>query len=156
MNISKILEQLIIKQDLTAEIMQQVISACMQGKLSDIQLGSFLALMRAKGETIDEFTSAAKTMQSVAHFIHLGDDLIDIVGTGGDGKNTFNVSTISSFVAAACNVKVAKHGNHSVSSKSGSADLLIEAGFKLNLEDEELKQCVESCGIAFLFAPPLS
>ncbi len=133
--------------------MHEVIKNCMSGELTDVQIAAFLALMRMKGETIEELTAAALTMQQLAHTLELGDSLIDIVGTGGDGKNTFNVSTVSSFVAAAAGLRVAKHGNYSVSSCSGSADLLLHAGFKLNLSDEHLHQCMQQCGIAFLFAP---
>jgi len=92
-------------------------------------------------------------MQQCAHHIELGNDLVDIVGTGGDSKNTFNISTVSSFVAAAAGLQVAKHGNRSVSSQSGSADLLLEAGFTLHFPDEALCQAMENYGITFLFAP---
>lgn len=153
MKINHLLEQLIQGNDLNSLQMQNIIEECMNGKLNEIQLGAFLALMRMKGETVEELTAAALVMKKLAHTINLGDNLIDIVGTGGDGRNTFNVSTISSFVAAACGLHVAKHGNRSVSSKSGSADLLLEAGFELNLSDDALKSCMHSCGMAFLFAP---
>jgi anthranilate phosphoribosyltransferase len=153
MKINQLLEQLIQGNDLSNNEMQNIIEGCMQGRLNEIQLGAFLALMRMKGETVEELTAAALVMRKLAHTIDLGENLIDIVGTGGDGKNTFNVSTISSFVVAACGVQVAKHGNRSVSSSSGSADLLLEAGFELNLSDEALQFCMQQCGIAFLFAP---
>lgn len=153
MNISKLLEQLIDQKDLNPTQMQQIIHRCMTGELSEVQIASFLALMRMKGETIEELTAAAKVMQQMAHHINLGNDLIDIVGTGGDGKNTFNVSTVSSFVAAAAGLCVAKHGNRSVSSSSGSADLLFHAGFELNLSDAAIHHCLRQCNIAFLFAP---
>lgn len=153
MNTNKLFEQLIAGQHLTAPQMQDLMHACMAGELTDVQIATFLALMRMKGETIDELTAAASVMMKLAHCIDLGDDLIDIVGTGGDGKNTFNVSTVSSFVAAAAGARVAKHGNRSVSSRSGSADLLSHAGFELNLTDKQLKNCMQQCGISFLFAP---
>lgn len=127
--------------------------ACMSGELSDAQIAAFLALIRMKGETVLELTSAAQMLIKFAHHIDLGADLIDIVGTGGDGKNTFNVSTISAFVAAAAGASVAKHGGASVSSKSGSANLLEQAGFKLNLTDKQLEQCMQQCNISFLYAP---
>ena len=150
---SQLFEQLIAKKDLTASQMQDVIHACMTGEFNDLQIATFLALMRMKGETANELTAAAKVMRHLAHPINLGDNLIDIVGTGGDNKNTFNVSTASSFVVAAAGVRVAKHGNRSVSSRSGSADLLEQAGFVLNLSDAHMKMCIKQCGLAFLFAP---
>ncbi|WED43892.1 anthranilate phosphoribosyltransferase [Legionella cardiaca] len=153
MNTTKLFEQLIAGKDLTTSQMQNFMHTCMSGELTDVQIATFLALMRMKGETTEELTTAATVMMELAHPIDLGKDLIDIVGTGGDGKNTFNVSTISSFVVAAAGVRVAKHGNRSVSSRSGSADLLIEAGFELQLSDEQLKDCIQQCGVSFLFAP---
>ena len=153
MNITPLFEQLISHDSLSNTQIQQVIKSCMSGDLNEVQIASFLALMRMKGETVDELTAAAKAMQQFAHPIHLGEGLIDIVGTGGDGKNTFNVSTVSSFVAAAAGLKVAKHGNRASSSRSGSADLLSHAGFVLNLTDQALQSCIQQCNITFLFAP---
>lgn len=153
MKANLLFEQLIAKQDLSSEQMQEVIHACMTGQFNDIQIASFLALMRMKGETINELTAAAEVMQQLAHPLELGNNLIDIVGTGGDGKNTFNVSTACSFVVAAAGVCVAKHGNRSVSSRSGSADLLEQAGFILDLSDQQIQSCIKQCGLAFLFAP---
>ncbi|QLZ69602.1 anthranilate phosphoribosyltransferase [Legionella sp. PC1000] len=146
-------EHLIAKKNLNPEQMQAVIHACMSGQYNDVQIATFLALMRMKGETTDELIAAAEVMQHLAHPIELGTNLIDIVGTGGDGKNTFNVSTACSFVVAAAGYPVAKHGNRSVSSRSGSADLLEQAGFILNLSDQQIKKCIQQCGLAFLFAP---
>lgn len=146
-------ENLIAKQNLSKEQMHTVIHACMSGLYTHTQIGVFLALMRMKGETTEELTAAAEVMQELAQPIHLGSDLVDIVGTGGDGKNTFNVSTACSFVVAASGIFVAKHGNRSVSSRSGSADLLEQAGFVLNLTEEQMQQCVQQCHLAFLFAP---
>ena len=126
-----LLEQLFEHRDLTSTQMQDVIEQYMQGALNEVQLAAFLVLMRMKGESVAELTAAAQVMNQHAHHINLGPNLIDIVGTSGDGKNTFNVSTISSFVAAAAGLRVAKHGNRSVYSRSGSADLLADAGFEL-------------------------
>ncbi|MBA3536361.1 MAG: anthranilate phosphoribosyltransferase [Tatlockia sp.] len=153
MKINNLLEHLINKKNLSTIQMQDFMQACMRGELTDAELAAFLALMRMKGETVDELTTAAAVMMDFAHCIDLGPDLIDIVGTGGDGKNTFNISTISSFVAAAAGARIAKHGGRSSSSSSGSADLLMEAGFELNLSDEQLRQALQSSGICFLFAP---
>jgi anthranilate phosphoribosyltransferase len=146
-------EHLIAGKELDSTQMREVIHACMSGQYSDTQIATFLALMRMKGETNNELTAAAQVMQQLAHSIELGSDLIDIVGTGGDGKNTFNVSTACSFVVAAAGIPVAKHGNRSVSSRSGSADLLEQAGFALNLSDQNMKTCMHECNLAFLFAP---
>lgn len=146
-------EQLLTRQDLSATQMQEVIHACMTGEFSDVQIATFLALMRMKGETVNELTAAAKVMRKLAHKIDLGNNPIDIVGTGGDGRNTFNISTACSFVVAAAGITVAKHGNRSVSSRSGSADLLEQAGFVLNLSDSQIQTCINQCDLAFLFAP---
>jgi anthranilate phosphoribosyltransferase len=146
-------EHLIAKQNLNAEQMHEVIQACMSGEYNDLQIATFLALMRMKGETTQELTAAAEVMQQLARPIDLGNELVDIVGTGGDGKNTFNVSTACSFVVAAAGIPVAKHGNRSVSSRSGSADLLEQAGFVLNLSDQQMQTCMQRHNLAFLFAP---
>lgn len=153
MTTNKLLEQLIQGQALEPKQMEFIIQSCMTGEMTDAQIGAFLALMRMKGESISELSVAARVMQGFAHAIDLGDNLIDIVGTGGDGKNTFNVSTISSFVVSAAGLSVAKHGNRASSGKSGGADLLLAAGFNLNLSDTALQICMQKCHIAFLFAP---
>lgn len=153
MKANQLFEHLIDKKDLNPDQMKSVIHQCMNGVFSDVQIATFLALIRMKGETTAELMAAAEVMQSLAKPIDLGPDLIDIVGTGGDGKNTFNVSTASSFVIAASGYKVAKHGNRSVSSRSGSADLLEQAGLSLSLTDEQLKNCIDQHNLAFLFAP---
>lgn len=153
MKINQTFERLIAKKSLSSVEMQEFMHGCMQGEFTDAQIASFLVLMRMKGETIEELTAATSVMRTLAHTIDLGDNLIDIVGTGGDSKNTFNISTISSFVAAAAGARVAKHGGSSVSSRSGSADMLMHAGFSLHLTDEQLKLCMQQYGISFLFAP---
>lgn len=154
MKLSNIFESLIEKTDLTFKEMQDVIETCIHDPtISDAEIGAFLALMRAKGESIPELTAAAKTMQAQMHLIDLGPNLIDLAGTGGDGRHTFNISTLSSIVAAAAGAKVAKHGNRSVSSSSGSADVLLEAGFNIELSDDALKACLKANNICFLFAP---
>lgn len=153
MNPKLLLEHLIANKDLNPQQMREVFEDCLSGTLNDLQIASFLALMRMKGETAEELSAAAQVMQELAHPLELAINAIDIVGTGGDGRNTFNVSTASSFVIAACGIPVAKHGNRSVSSRSGSADLLETAGFVLNLSDEAIKKCLQECSIAFLFAP---
>lgn len=153
MNIKLILEQLLLGKNLNPQEITQVMHACMQGSISEIQLAAFLVLMRQKGETLEELTTAVNIMQAYAQTLFLDNSLIDIVGTGGDSKNTFNVSTVSSIVAAAAGAKVAKHGNYAVSSHSGSANVLEEAGIALHLSPQALANCFNTTNICFLFAP---
>lgn len=126
--------------------------ACLKGDINDAQLSAFLVLMRMKGEQVEELKAAATSMLQFAKIIDLGDDLIDIVGTGGDGKNTFNISTASSIVAGAAGAKVAKQGNYSVSSSSGCADVLNEAGIGLHLSEKQLQRCLDNTNVCFLLA----
>jgi anthranilate phosphoribosyltransferase len=134
--------------------MQAVMQQIMTGECTDSQIGGLLVALRMKGETIDEITAAAEVMASLASHVQIdAPNLIDIVGTGGDGISTFNVSTAASFVAAGAGCSVAKHGNRSVSSKSGSADLLEQAGANLNLESSQVAKVIESAGVGFMFAP---
>ena len=153
MNLSHFFEHIMSGNDLNPSDMRTIMLACMTGELSDAQIAAFLALMRMKGESAEELTAAANVMLELAHCVDLGTGLVDLVGTGGDGKNTFNISTVSSMVAAAAGAKVAKHGNRSVSSRSGSADLLMTAGIELNLSDEQLQRSLQENNICFLFAP---
>ncbi|MCW8828494.1 MAG: anthranilate phosphoribosyltransferase, partial [Gammaproteobacteria bacterium] len=141
-------------ENLSSEQMQQVMRIIMTGEASDAQIGGFLIALRMKGETVDEIAAAAQVMRELASGVKVsGDHVVDIVGTGGDGSNTFNISTASTFVVAAAGGTVAKHGNRSVSSKSGAADLLEAAGVKLELNPEQVAQCIEQVGVGFMFAP---
>ncbi|AUG57457.1 anthranilate phosphoribosyltransferase [Acetivibrio saccincola] len=126
----------------------------MSGKATDAQIGSFITALRIKGETIEEITGCAKVMREKAYRINpeVG-YYIDTCGTGGDGSNTFNISTATAFVAAAGGVAVAKHGNRSVSSRSGSADVLESLGINIEIPPEMVKDCIEKVGIGFMFAP---
>ncbi|WP_350656236.1 anthranilate phosphoribosyltransferase [Psychrobacter sp. S1-30-MNA-CIBAN-0213] len=141
--------------DLTFDEMYQVMLIIMQGRCSNAMMGAILAGLRMKGESIDEITASASAMRALAANIAPKncDYLVDIVGTGGDGANLFNVSTASAFVVAAAGAQVAKHGNRGVSTKSGSSDLLEQAGISLALTPEQAKDCIENEGIGFLFAP---
>ena len=141
--------------DLTFAEMHQVMLIIMQGKCSNAMMGAILTGLRMKGESIDEITASASAMRALAANIAPKDCnyLVDIVGTGGDGANLFNVSTASALVAAAAGAQVAKHGNRGVSTKSGSSDLLEQAGISLSLTPEQTKDCIENQGIGFLFAP---
>ena len=141
--------------DLTFDEMYQVMLIIMQGRCSDAMMGAILTGLRMKGESIDEITASASAMRALAANISPKDCeyMVDIVGTGGDGANLFNVSTAAALVAAAAGAQVAKHGNRGVSTKSGSSDLLEQAGISLSLTPEQAQQCIEDQGIGFLFAP---
>lgn len=142
------------KRDLAAESMRAVMRLIMTGQATQAQIGGFLIGLRMKGETVEEIAAAAEVMRELATRVGVsGPHLVDTCGTGGDGASTFNVSTASAFVVAAAGGKVAKHGNRSVSSKSGSADLLEAAGVNLELGPEQVAQCVNEIGVGFMFAP---
>ncbi|MFK7857048.1 MAG: anthranilate phosphoribosyltransferase [Granulosicoccus sp.] len=154
MKIQQALEQLLNKQDLSSEQMSAVMKQVMTGEATPSQIGGFLVALRMKGETVDEVAAAASVMRSLADGVSLGDKpAIDIVGTGGDSTSTFNVSTCSAIVAAAGGARVAKHGNRSVSSKSGAADLLEEAGVNIDLTPAQVAHCVDGVSLGFMFAP---
>jgi anthranilate phosphoribosyltransferase len=154
MQIQHAIARVIEGLDLSRQEMQAVMQQIMTGECTDSQIGGLLVALRMKGETIDEITAAAEVMASLASHVQIdAPNLIDIVGTGGDGISTFNVSTAASFVAAGAGCSVAKHGNRSVSSKSGSADLLEQAGANLNLESSQVAKVIESAGVGFMFAP---
>ena len=153
MNIQQAIAKLLEQQPLTAEEMTDVMNEIMTGKATDAQTGGFLIALRLKGETVDEITAAAQVMRNLATPVDINaDNLVDIVGTGGDGSSTFNISTASCFVVAAAGGHVAKHGNRSVSSKSGAADVLEAAGVNLSVSPEQIKACVEDIGVGFMFA----
>lgn len=154
MNIQAAIQKTLENENLTAEEMTDTMHQIMTGQATDAQIGGFLIGMRMKGETVDEITAAASVMRSLATPVDLDHtNLVEIVGTGGDGSGTFNISTASCLVVAAAGGRVAKHGNRSVSSKSGAADLLETAGVNLELSAEQVKDCVEGIGVGFMFAP---
>ncbi|MBE0510587.1 MAG: anthranilate phosphoribosyltransferase [Chromatiales bacterium] len=154
MDIQQAIRAVTERQDLSSEAMRQVMHQIMTGEASPAQIGGFLIGLRMKGETVDEIAAAAAVMRELATGVSIsGDHLVDIVGTGGDGSNTFNISTTCTFVVAAAGGKVAKHGNRSVSSKSGAADLLEAAGVRLDLSPEQVARCVDEIGVGFMFAP---
>ena len=154
MDITQALESVVNKQNLAAAEMRAVMRQIMTGQATEAQIGAFLVALRMKGESIDEIAGAVEVMRELATGVEVsGDYLVDIVGTGGDESNLFNVSTASSFVVAASGGRVAKHGNRSVSSSSGAADLLEAAGANLSLSPEQVAQCVDQLGVGFMFAP---
>ncbi|WP_027158637.1 anthranilate phosphoribosyltransferase [Methylobacter luteus] len=154
MQIQKALQILLDKQDLSADQMRAVMRLIMSGGATDAQIGGFLIALRCKGESIDEIAAAAEVMRELAGKVPVRcEHLIDTCGTGGDGANTFNISTTCAFVVAAAGGRVAKHGNRSVSSSCGSADVLEAAGVNLDLTAEQVASCVNEIGVGFLFAP---
>ena len=154
MDITQALDRVVNNQNLAAAEMRDVMRQIMTGQATAAQVGAFLVALRMKGESIDEIAGAVEVMRELATGVEVsGDYLVDIVGTGGDESNLFNVSTASSFVVAASGGRVAKHGNRSVSSSSGAADLLEAAGVNLSLSPEQVAQCVDQLGVGFMFAP---
>jgi len=147
------IKKLVEGNHLTIEEAEEAMNKIMEGKATDAQIGSFLTAMRMKGETIEEITACAKVMREKCTKLQAVGEVMDIVGTGGDCTNTFNVSTVSSIVVAAAGVKVAKHGNRSVSSKCGAADILQELGVKLDITPEQNAKVLEEVGLCFMFAP---
>lgn len=154
MDMQQALKKIVERQDLTGDEMQQVMRGIMTGQATPAQIGGFLVALRMKGETVDEIAGAASVMRELSTKVPVqASNLVDTCGTGGDGSNTFNISTASAFVVAAAGGKVAKHGNRSVSSSCGSADVLEAAGVNLALTPEQVARCIEEIGVGFMFAP---
>ena len=155
MTISAALDRIVQRIDLSQTEMSDVMRTIMTGEATPAQIGALLIGLRMKGESIDEITGAASVMRELALPVDVANvpHLVDIVGTGGDGQNLFNVSTASAFVMAAAGAHVAKHGNHGVSSKSGSSDVLEQAGIQLSLTVAQTERCIREIGVGFLFAP---
>lgn len=154
MDIQTAIKQLTEHNDLSRDAMTSVMRSIMSGDTTPAQVGGFLIALRMKGETVDEITAAADVMRELATKIDIDKPyLVDTCGTGGDGASTFNISTAVTFVVAAAGGSVAKHGNRSVSSSSGSADLLEAAGVNLSLTPEQVTACIDEIGVGFLFAP---
>ena len=154
--IIKAIEKLINFENLSQLESENVMNQIMSGDSTPAQIGAYLIALRMKGETVNEITGSAKAMRSHSlkvTFEHSNDNLIDIVGTGGDGSNSFNISTATAFLVAATGRQVAKHGNRAASSKCGSADVLEAAGVVLELQPDQVAECIEKVGIGFMFAP---
>ena len=154
MNMQQALKTVTEGQDLSQEDMRSVMKIIMTGEATQAQIGGFLVGLRMKGETIDEITGAVETMRTLATKVPTtGAHVIDTCGTGGDSSGIFNVSTASAFIVAAAGGQVAKHGNRSITSKSGSSDLLAAAGLNLALNPDQVAQCITQTGVGFMFAP---
>ena len=148
------LAAIISRTDLTESQMAEMMSAIFDGQTTDAQVGAMMAALATKGETFEELAGAARAMRKKAHRVQVATSpVVDTCGTGGDGLKTFNISTTTAFVVAGCGVTVAKHGNRSVSSKCGSADVLESLGIKLDTDPEVVEEAVQEIGIGFLFAP---
>jgi anthranilate phosphoribosyltransferase len=144
---------LVSGRSLTVEEAASVMEEIMEGKATPAQLGAFLTALRIKGETAEEIAGLASVMRAKATRVLIAEPVLDIVGTGGDGANTFNISTTAAFVAAGAGLKVAKHGNRAASSQCGSADVLEALGVRIELNAEQVQRCIEQVGIGFMFAP---
>lgn len=155
--IKEAIAKVVTHTDLSEQEMVAVMDEIMSGSATEAQIGSFITALRMKGETVDEIAGAARVMREKATRVKIegAADVIDIVGTGGDSSGTFNVSTTTSFVAAGAGLTVAKHGNRSISSHCGSADVLEALGVNLNLTAAQIGQCINKVGIGFMFAPML-
>ena len=156
MKINEAIDKLANNQDLTEDQTREVLNIIMQGNATDSQIAGFLLALRTKGETVEEITGSVRALlDNITNRVDIKetDNLIDIVGTGGDGGRTFNISTCSAIIAAAGGAKVAKHGNRAVSSKSGAADVLEALNIPINLDKNQAKNEIEDKGMAFLLAP---
>lgn len=151
--ITNIINKLLDRENLSGEESYLIMDGIMEGEITPPQIASFLTALRMKGETTEEITGFARAMREKAHRIKVSEEAIDTCGTGGDGKHTFNISTAVALVAAGCGIPVAKHGNRSISSTCGSADVLEKLGVRVDLPPKEVERCINEIGIGFLFAP---
>ena len=151
--IKEAIETLVLGNSLTMEEAASVMEEIMEGKVTPAQLGAFITALRIKGETADEITGLARVMRAKAIPVPIAEPVIDVVGTGGDNLNTFNISTAAAFVAAGAGLKVAKHNNRAMSSQCGSADVVEALGVRIDLNAEQVQRCVQEVGIGFMFAP---
>lgn len=151
--IKEAINMLVGGMDLSEKEMVECMNEIMEGRATDAQIGSFLTALRYKGETVQEITGAARVMREKATRIKAPEGTLDTCGTGGDMSGTFNISTTTALVVASCGVPVAKHGNRSVSSKCGSADVLEALGIKVDMKPESVEKCLSETGFAFMFAP---
>ena len=153
MDIQSAISQVSARRNLTREDMSEIILEILEGKVTDAQIGAFLIALSMKGETVDEVLGAVGVMRHLSTKVEIDEpNLIDTCGTGGTGIGIFNVSTTSALVASSCGAKIAKHGNRSATRKSGSADLLEQAGVSLSLTPEQVASCIQEIGLGFMFA----
>ncbi len=151
--LTRAIDALASRRDLSADETAEVLAEIMHGEVSEVQIAGFLIALRTKGETVDELTGLARTMRTLAAHVHSErEDLLDTAGTGG-GRSTFNVSTTAALIAAGAGCAVAKHGNRSATSRSGSADLLEALGARIDLDPEGVARCIAQAGFGFMFAP---
>jgi anthranilate phosphoribosyltransferase len=154
MEIQAAIKSVMARQDLSVDEMATVMQQIMTGECTPSQIGGFLVGLRMKGETVDELSAAARVMRDLSTRVEVDCDyLVDTAGTGGDSSGSFNISTASAIVAAAAGAHVAKHGNRSMTSNSGSADVLEAAGVKLDISPAQIGECIEQVGVGFMFAP---
>jgi len=157
MEVREVLNRLVEKENLTRDETYRLFSSIMEGELTDVQIAGILVALRSKGETVEEIAGATEVLREKSRKVPLREELrervVDTCGTGGDLKGTFNISTTVGLVVASCGVPVAKHGNRSVSSRCGSADILESFGVKIDLEPEQVARCIEELGFGFMFAP---
>jgi anthranilate phosphoribosyltransferase len=154
-SIQEAIGKLVERRDLTEAEAEDAMKCIMSGGATQAQIGSFLTALRMKGETVEEITAFARVMREFATRVSpkVGGPLVDTCGTGGDRIKTFNISTAAMFVAAGAGVRIAKHGNRSVTSRAGSADVVEAVGVRIDLPPEEVERCIEDVGIGFMFAP---
>jgi len=151
--IKEAIAALVSGHSLSADEASQVMEEIMQGEATPAQFGAFVTALRLKGETVDEIVGLARTMRARAIPVITDEPVVDTCGTGGDGSQTFNISTTAAFVAAGAGLKVAKHGNRAMSSQCGSADVLEALGVRIELDAEQVQRCLQEVGIGFMFAP---
>ncbi|MDD5288256.1 MAG: anthranilate phosphoribosyltransferase [Dehalococcoidales bacterium] len=151
--IKEAIAQLVGGRSLTIDEASAVMTEIMEGNATPAQFGAFVTALRLKGETVEEIAGLARTMRAKALRVNIDEPVVDTCGTGGDGLGTFNISTAAAFVAAACGLKIAKHGNRAMSSQCGSADVLEALGVKIDLNPEQVQKCLGKVGIGFMLAP---
>lgn len=151
--IKEAITKLVEGHSLNMEDASVVMLEIMEGHATPAQFGAFVTALRLKGETVEEIAGLARTMRTKALKVNINEPVVDTCGTGGDGSGTFNISTAAAFVAAACGLKIAKHGNRAMSSQCGSADVLEALGVKIDLNPEQVRRCLENVGIGFMLAP---
>ena len=152
-DLKSIVAKLANKENLTSFESQSAFDIIMSGEATPTQIGGILMALRVKGETVEEISGAVQSLRSKMTTVSAPENAIDIVGTGGDGHGTYNISTTVAFVVAGCGIPVAKHGNRNVSSKCGAADVLTKLGVKIDISSDKISECIQEAGIGFLFAP---